>query len=149
MKALSYSTPWDSAINVNNKRAENRNRWLPHRHLIAQAERMVGRDHAIHASGTFDKEGAEYIRARTGQLYTRQGVVSKAITSVATVSGLLYPGDPCPAGQEEWWFGGFALLLANVRVLATPVPMTGGLGWLTVPEAQEQAVLAQVDGFTP
>jgi hypothetical protein len=145
VKALSYSTPWDKAINFHGKRAENRNRWLPHRHLIAQAERMVGEDHAIQASGTYDKEGAEYIAERTGHLYTRRGVTHKVITSVAKITGLIYPGDPCPEGQEDWWFGGFAMLLDDVRVLPEPVPMKGGLGWLTVEEPVLGLVLAQLE----
>lgn len=147
MKALSYSTPWPTSIERHGKRVENRQRWEAHRHLVAQAERMVGQDHAIHSSGTYDRAGAEYILKCTGRAYGRQSITSKAITSVATITGLLFTGDACPAGQEPWYFGGFALVLDNVRVLPEPVPMTGGLGWLTIPGPQLARVIEQLVGL--
>ncbi|MDL2342589.1 hypothetical protein QOL99_00300 [Deinococcus sp. MIMF12] len=129
MKALSVSVPWPTAIERHGKRTENRPRWARHPHLIAQARRMVGQDLAIHSSGTYDRDGAEYIERLTGVLYRRQDVPSKAVTSVVTVTGLLLPGDPCPPGQERWYFGSLALVLDNVRVLPNPVAVSGSLGF--------------------
>jgi len=132
MKALSLSMPWATAVGQHGKRVENRERWAAHPHLIAQAQRIVGQDLAIHSSGTYDRQGAEYIERLTGVLYRRQDVPTKAVTSVATVTGLLLPGDPCPPGQERWYFGSLALVLDNVRELPQPVAVSGGLGFWTL-----------------
>lgn len=134
MKALSLSRPWTAAIEQHDKRVENRQRWAPHRHLIAQAQRIVGQDLALQSSGTYDKEGADFVEMLTGERYGRKDTPDKAITSVVTVSGLLLPGDVPPGGQDRWYFGSVALVLCNVRVLPQPVPMVGGLGFLILPD---------------
>ncbi|GAA5514054.1 hypothetical protein Dcar01_02803 [Deinococcus carri] len=148
MKALSLSTPWPTAIQKYGKRVENRERWEPHAHLIAQARRIVGQDLAIHSSGTYDSKGAEYIQSLTGVLYGRRDVPSKAVTSVVKVTGLLLPGDSCPRGQRQWYFGSVALVLDNVRVLPRPVPVSGGLGFWNLPADVLAEVNAQLDALT-
>ncbi|MFC6660060.1 hypothetical protein [Deinococcus multiflagellatus] len=131
MRALSLSRPWTTAIELHGKRTENRTRWTDHPHLMAQAQRMVGEDLALHSSGTYDKQGALYVQRHTGVLYGRKDTADKAITSVARVECLLRAGDPCPPGQEAWYFGDTALLLANVRVLPEPVWVAGA--WASGP----------------
>lgn len=148
MKALSLSIPWPTAVQKHRKRVENRERWAPHPHLITQARRMVGQDLAIHSSGTYDREGAEYIRGLTGVLYRRADVPSKAVTSVVKVTGLLLPGDDCPRGQEPWYFGSVALVLGNVRVLPRPVPVSGGLGFWNLPGDVLADLNAQLEALT-
>lgn len=145
MKALSISLPWPSAIEQHGKRTENRPRWVNAPGTLAQARRLIGKDIALHSSGTWDKDGAAYIEEVTGVKYTRQNTPAKAITSVARLAGVLMPGDPCPPGQQVWYWGDIALLLDNVRVLPEPVPMLGGLGWLEVPEPQLSDVLKQLE----
>ncbi|MBZ9713780.1 ASCH domain-containing protein [Deinococcus multiflagellatus] len=142
MRALSLSRPWTTAIELHGKRTENRTRWTDHPHLMAQAQRMVGEDLALHSSGTYDKQGALYVQRHTGVLYGRKDTADKAITSVARVECLLRAGDPCPPGQEAWYFGDTALLLANVRVLPEPVWVAGGLGFWTVQAAELEKVEA-------
>lgn len=145
MKALSLSIPWPTAIEKHGKRTENRPRWVNAPGTLAQARRLIGQDIALHSSGTWDKEGAEYIEEVTGIKYTRKDVPAKAITSVARLAGVLMSGDPCPEGQEVWYWNDIALLLDNVRVLPRPVPMLGGLGWLEVPADKLAQVTAQLD----
>ncbi|KQR41258.1 hypothetical protein ASF71_01020 [Deinococcus sp. Leaf326] len=141
MKALSLSRPWNPAIERHGKGVENRPRWAPHPHLMAQARRIVGQDIALHSSGTYDKAGADYIERVTGVRYGRKDSPDKAITSVVHVTGLLLPGDPCPEGQEKWYFGSVALVLDKVRVLAVPVATPGGLGLWNL----KTEILAQVE----
>lgn len=144
---LSLSRPWTAAIERHSKRVENRPRWELYPHLLRQAERRVGQDIALHSSGSYDKKDAEYVQGVTGVFYRRQDVPDKALTSVVKITGLLLPGDPCPAGQEPWYFGGFALVLGDVRVLPTPVDMPGALGFRKIPEPQLSDVLAQLDAL--
>lgn len=144
---LSLSRPWTAAVERHGKRVENRARWEPHPRLLRQAERRVGQDLALHSSGTYDRKDAEYIQGVTGVFYRRQDVPDKALTSVVRITGLLYPGDPCPAGQEAWYFGSFALVLGDVRVLPAPVDMPGALGFKPIPAAQRSEVLAQLDAL--
>lgn len=144
---LSLSRPWTAAVERHGKRVENRPRWEPHPHLLRQAERYVGQDLGLHSSGTYDKKDAEYVQRVTGILYRRQDVPDKALTSVVRVVALLRPGDPCPKGQEAWYFGGFALVLDDVRVLTTPVDMPGALGLQKIPQPQLSEVLAQLDAL--
>ncbi|GAA5514926.1 hypothetical protein Dcar01_03690 [Deinococcus carri] len=149
MKALSLSIPWPTAIQKHGKRVENRERWEPHAHLIAQARRIVGQDLAIHSSGTYDRKGAEYIQSLTGVLYGRRDVPSKAVTSVVKVTGLLLTGDRCPRGQERWYFGSVALVLDEVRVLPKPVSVSGGLGFWNLTGDVLADVTAQLDAISP
>ena len=37
--------------------------------------------------------------------------------------------------QRRWWFGGFALLLADVERIAEPIPAKGALGFWDFPDA--------------
>ncbi|SEI68057.1 hypothetical protein SAMN04488058_101325 [Deinococcus reticulitermitis] len=141
---LSLSRPWTVAIERHGKRVENRHRWAGYAHLLRQAERHVGQDIALHSSGSYSREDAGYIKAVTGVWYARRDVPDKALTSVVRIAGLLHPGDACPPGQERWYFGGFALVLDNVRVLPTPVDMPGALGFQKIPEPQLSNVLAQL-----
>lgn len=149
LRALSLSRPWTTAVEVHDKRAENRERWTPHPHLMAQAERMVGQDIALHSSGTYDRPGALYIERQTGVLYGRKDTPDKAVTSIVHVTGLLRPGDPCPPGQERWYFGDTALLVDQIRVLTAPVFMPGGLGFWTVDGKYIPEILAALPGTDP
>lgn len=142
MKALSLSRPWTTAVEVHGKLTENRERWTPHPHLMAQARKMIGQDLALHSSGTYDRKGALYIERQTGVLYGRKDTPDKAVTSVVHVTGVLHPGDPCPPGQERWYFGDTALQFENVRILTAPVYMAGGLGFWTIKEPYLPQVLA-------
>lgn len=144
---LSLSRPWTAAVERHGKRVENRPRWLPHPHLVRQAERRVGQDIALHSSGSYSVEDARYVESATGVWYARRDVPDKALTSVVKITGLLFPGDECPAGQEAWYFGGFALVLGDVRVLPTPVDMPGDLGFKKIPQPQLSDVLAQLDAL--
>lgn len=132
LKALSLSRPWTAAIEQHDKRVENCPRWAPHPHLVTRARQIVGQELALHSSGTYDKDGADFVEMLIGERYGRKDTPDKAITSVVTVSGVLLPGDRCPGGQDRWYAGSVALVLCNVRVLPQPVPMSGGLGFLTL-----------------
>lgn len=141
MKALSLSRPWTTAVERHGKRVENRTRWAPHPHLTSRARRIVGETIALHSSGTYDGQGAVAIQRITGILYGPKDTPIKAVTSVVKVAGLLLPGDVCPDGQEAWYFGSLAFLLDDVRPLAHPVPIAGGLGLWNLPAE----VLARVE----
>lgn len=43
-------------------------------------------------------------------------------------------GDGAAPNQSRWWFGGFALVLADVERLASPIPFKGALGFFEVPD---------------
>ena len=142
--ALSISRPWTTAIERHHKRAENRPRWWGRPNYIEAARRMVGHDLALQSSGTYDLDGAKYIQQATGRFYGPKDTPNKAITSVVRVAGLLMPDDPCPAGQEVWYFGSVALVFDHVRVLPEPVPFSGGFGFLKIPPNTLAKVLEQL-----
>lgn len=146
MKFLSVSTPWPTAIARFGKRVENRGRWarLPGR--LTQARKLVGHDLVVQSSQTHDHDGVAYLKRLTGRTFQKTDVVQGAVTLVVRVTGLLMPGDPCPPGQEAWYFGSVALVLDNVRVLPKPVPLKGSLSIQDLPADVERQVLEQLAG---
>ena len=141
MKALSLKQPWAWSIVHGPKRIENR-KWAPW-------PQVVGEVIAIHASKTYDEDGASYIRQVFREPPAKGVAVAGAIIGVARVVGCARSmADPrlLPLDQVYWFFGPYAWLLDDVRALASPVPCAGALALWNVPSALETQVLQLLGG---
>ena len=160
MKALSFTQPWLHTIGHLDKRIENRTGWSGCSHrgpILLHAAKSVGTracfdetvDQILHildvdtkpwpARCAFAKPFAECSKGRWVPPPTlhRGGIVGRAhIVGVLDpkreperVSAFLAHND----AQRRWWFGGFALVLADVEPLPF-VPWKGALGLFEVPD---------------
>jgi len=160
MDALTLWRPWPDAIfswpGKHAKRLENRGWWR---------QSTVGKTIAIHAGKKYDPDGAEMISELAvaagvtnggwtvpGPSASPEGVIG-VVTVCAIVDAGRYDADVCViAGAvpvdmfiwREWWMGGIAWVLADVRRLAVPVPCRGAQGLWPLPEDVERQVLAQL-----
>lgn len=141
MRGLSLSQPWCWAILHGGKRVENRT-WAP---PIAMIDQVI----ALHAAKSWDDEGMRYL-LRFGidaparfDLYPRAGVVGTArIDRVVTEARTLAPD------QARWYMGPenadgktvYGWILADVRVLTTPIPCRGLQGLWPVPLEVERQI---------
>lgn len=108
-------------------------------------------------------EGWSRDDATTWPEWYRLSRITKAVIAVATIECRVYiarsAGDSedwlldvdtferiCPAAQRRFAFGPVIYMLRDVHRLATPVPCPGKLGFWTLPEDVERAVMAQLVG---
>ena len=142
MRAVTIRQPWAYAIAHLGKNVENR--------TLAFAHRYRG-EVAIHAGQGWSPLGAETIK----DLPVREDMPRGAVVAVATVTEIHESGVGCkpPAGCSPWAMHRdvngdrcLHLVLENVRVLATPVPVSGRLGLWSLPAEVETAVLEQLGG---
>lgn len=140
MRFLSFSQPWLWAIldPVANKRVENRS-WMP-------PIEMVGQRFALHAAKSWDGDAVGFfLRLGLTEFPARRDrYVSSAILGVATLDRLVTSPRTLADDQRRWFFGPVGWLLADVRPLATPVPMKGAQGLRHLAPEVEAAVLAQI-----
>jgi hypothetical protein len=151
MKALSIRQPWTAMIVHGQKRIENRSRRTHYRGLIAL--HASGKDRWDPASQSSDVVYEEWCRLgwagtpnRDGEYITYGAVLGVAeIVDVcdARLQPLFSSERRCQcsrwaASSQAHWH------LANVRVLAEPVPCKGALGLWTLPNDVEAAVVAQL-----
>lgn len=94
----------------------------------------------------FGRESAQAHGAAVGRIYGR-GEAELVVSSAQPGAVCLADGErPLTEAERRWWFGGFALVLANPRALVTPVPCKGALGLWRVPSDVAQAVEEQLEG---
>lgn len=92
----------------------------------------------------FSRESAQVHGAVVGRIYGRNE--AELVVSYEQPGAVCLVGGERPLTEAErrWWFGGFALVLANPRPLARPVPCKGALGLWRVPSDVARAVEAQL-----
>lgn len=91
----------------------------------------------------FGRESAQAHGAVVGRIYGR-GEAELVVSSEQPGAVCLADGErPLTPTEARWWFGGFALVLANPRPLVTPVPCKGALGLWRVPDDVARQVEAQ------
>jgi hypothetical protein len=156
MKALSLTPPWPGAILHLGKRIENRLKW---QHgcrfrgpILLHAAKGIGTradfDETVESilqivngdtAAVSQRLKVERSHGRwvPGDKMLRAGFVGRA-SIVATIQSeadfeLYAGGDPERADQRRWWFGGFALVLADVEPLPFR-PYPGSLGLFEVPD---------------
>jgi hypothetical protein len=150
MSAITVRQPWAQCIAIGRKDIENRGRWTSHRGEVA-----------IHAGRTIDQNGCD--DPRVVELYDSDPAIGMALGAVIAVaeltdchSALQYLngttccrpwGEPLHNGQP-----GYHLVLANVRMLWTPVHCRGSLPvpWTMTAEdtAKVRAELARMNALT-
>ena len=140
MRALTLWRPWPWAIcrpSPRAKRVENRT-WYP-------PEWLLGQDLAIHAGRKIDGDARSFCRSILGETPPTDGG-AEGVVAVVTIAGwrdrigsdwrLV---DVPPHDGDPWFCGPVGWLLANVRVLPTPVPCPGHQGlWNLPPDVEEQ-----------
>lgn len=134
MKCLTVRQPWVHAIAHLGKDVENRPRRLGYRGELA-----------VHAAGRWDGIDAMTTVARIARVHTKDiRVTDRHMSAVLVVADLVDCCD-CDGSCSPWAFPDrFHLRLANVRVLAEPVPAVGRLGLWNLPGQVETAVRAQL-----
>lgn len=149
MHAITIKQPWAYAICHLDKRVENRKRKPP--------ENLIGQRVAIHAGVAFDDDATDWMFARglmrsvhmtpeqSACFDARGAVVATAVLrghttgdgNITTLSfdrpGLVTRLFPWKS-LEAWFTGPVGHVLADVRVLATPIPCRGQLGYWTLPD---------------
>lgn len=165
MRALTIKQPWAYAICHLGKRVENRT-WKP-------SAKLIGQRVAIHAGVAVDDEALDHLDRVYGvpcgdgddELPRGKVVATARLVGFAQDRGdgprvLDDFGDELHQatmaqlthGQlKAWWMGPIGHVLDDVRVLATPIPCKGALGYWRLPdgvaaeiEAQEQPATARV-----
>lgn len=117
MLALTLIQPWAWAICHAGKRIENRD-WKP-------AARVLGQRIAIHAGKKRDDQG----------LILSQGIAPPRELPLMAVVATALLADVVSVSEDRWFAGPWGWVLADVRVLAEPVPCKGALGlWRLPPE---------------
>lgn len=156
MRALSLTQPWLNSILHLGKRIENRTAWKGCAYrgpILLHAAKSVGTrvefDDTIEAIlQILGKECLSALDPLQVELDPRQGRYWRALSTMqrggivgrARITGVLrggeLPYDWTELGgeaQRRWWFGGFALVLADVEPLPF-VPWRGELGLFEVPD---------------
>ena len=156
-RALSIRQPWIFCIMALDKRVENRERadgkmppmckYRGELYLHASSKRPSTEELLCF-------EDLPWLDATTVEAARRAMPVS-SIVAVCDVIGHVEEGargapvlhldrEPSePLNLEEWWNGGFGLILDNIRALAEPVPCNGALGLWKVPPEVAAVVEAQ------
>ena len=145
MKSLTVMQPWAWGI-LNGKLVENRTWTTKHRGTIA-----------VHAGKAWDDDGEHSPLIRSawrgagngGPVWSGHDHIARAaVVAVVDLAGICGNAfaDPAPirCGCGPWAARGqYHWRLANVRLLAEPVPCKGALGLWTLPDDVEAAVRAQ------
>ena len=162
MKALSIMQPWASLIvggplAAGVKRTENRGRAV-----AMYARKLVGQRIAIHASKKLDIEAFEDIwhrsfgfgfDAKTECPYATMGEFPLgAVIGVATLDRVFGPGDLISEDEDRFYIGSDPLrrddafgLSFGQRRWIEPVPVSGALGFWTLPDDVEAKVREQLE----
>lgn len=153
MKALTLTQPWAGLVASGIKLIENRNRRPP--------SKLLGERIAIHASRecrreiwpriieidpstALDYPGPMGPRARLHQL----AEITSAVIGIATLVTYVTRADQIAKytdpDQRRWYFGLVGYVFDDTRILASPVPCRGALGFWTLPTDVESRVQEQL-----
>lgn len=141
VKALTLIQPWDWAVCFANKRVENRS-WAPPRAIIGQRI-------ALHRGVKFDREDAQWLREEIGGEVPSKAEPGGIVATFSVVGFTDAPRSIQRADQLVYAFGPCCWFLADVQVLARPVPCRGAPGLWDLPLDVERAVFAQVGPHAP
>ena len=153
MKALSLIRPWAWTFffppEPYRKHLENRV-WKP-------PESIIDTRVAFHSGRKIDKDDIEYIiNAIPGcqALPSWARAFDEGIIGTVVIRGWLHNEGLFPThypprlnvpgpGQKIWFFGPYAMVTEDERVLATPIPCKGALGFWDVPPDIERQIIEQ------
>ena len=170
MRALTLTQPWAGLVASGIKLVENRPRRAPAT-LIGQrfaihASRAIDEDvyarimdidsdHRLTKLDYGDGMIAQVIP--TDARWYRLSRITSAVIAVATLDREVHTSGPdnCPleadgsvavdlAGQYRWFFGPIGYVLRDVVALPTPVPCKGALGFWSLSDEVERAVVEQL-----
>lgn len=142
MLALTLIQPMASAIVIadpNAKRIENRPQNLPAK--LRNRETVV----AVHAGKKWDDEYEAVVYSILGVHLQRGYVPAGAVIGVMTLTGKVYTD----ARSKPWFSGPFGYEIKEARPIATPIACPGALGFWTLPDAVEFAVVEQIKRTQP
>lgn len=153
MKALSLTPPWSEMILYHSKKIENREKWKGCSYrgpILLHAAKGIGtrlgfdnRVIQMRQDMAVDCEALGYVISdrKKGYCYAPSATMLRAgIVGRARIDGVIREERDFAAyasnvsgGEEQrrWWFGGFALVLADVEPLPF-VPVRGELGFFNV-----------------
>ena len=156
MHAITIKQPWAYAICHLGKRIENRT-WKP-------SEKLIGQRVAIHAGSTTDYDAFAWMgeRGLTRDVTHDALPACQALGAVVATALLVGYAEETKSGRPVvmggahriaeaftheqirlWWMGPIGHVLADLRVLATPIPCKGQLGYWRLPADVEAEVLRQ------
>lgn len=124
LHALTLQEPWAWAILRAGKTVENRSWRMP--------DRLVGVRVALHASKTYDHDGASWIRSELGiEVPTPSELALGAITGLVRFGESFRPAKTL----DRWTFGPWCFPVLESRPLKVRPACRGALGfWLVPPE---------------
>jgi len=122
IRAITIQQPWLWAILELGKRLENRT-WKPSAAALAPGEWL-----ALHASKTYDTQGALVLRAAWDVCVPSKSALPRgAVVAVARYLGTV-DARARRAAVDPWFVGPYALELGDVIALPCPVACSGVLG---------------------
>lgn len=149
MKGLSFSQPWLWAVfdPTADKDIENR--------VGYQAPiDLIGKPIACHAAKSYDDDGL-YKLLELG-LSPPQECLKSAIVGVATIDRIVSSPKTLTATQRRWYMGDdsgmrdgktvYGHVLVDRKLLPTPIPWDGQLGFWEVPPLIADEITHQLDG---
>jgi hypothetical protein len=126
-RALSIRPQWIQAILHLGKRTENRD-WPEGYAGLSVARKLVGETVYLHAS--LGRRADYEAEAKRLAIPPWREALRGALVATAKLEAVVGPDDP---QVDDWGDGSpVALILADVRTLAKPVPMSGKLGFFHV-----------------
>lgn len=140
MKALSIRAPWWWFILHAGKDIENRDWPTRFRGTVYVHASKWWRHHDVEAdvldtAAMLDKYDIRVGKTlSTGDMKPFGGCIVGAVDIVDCVTD----------SQSPWFFGQYGFVLANPRVLPTPIPCKGALGLFDVPAAVQEAIKSAV-----
>jgi len=120
MYALSIKQPWASLIISGKKPVENRTWSTPYRGKLL-----------IHASKTWDKEGAEFVIEKHPEL---KEFINRVKNTTGALLGQVTMTDCVKNHHSEWFFGPYGFIFIQPREFNKPIPYKGALGIFYVPD---------------
>lgn len=135
MLALTLYQPWAFIVVHGGKDIENRP-WAPPLSWMKNKPYF-----AIHAGLHYDKEGAEWLRAR-GSSWQPEDIIHGAILGTARIGGVVKQSD------SRWFIGPFGWLLEDIRPIK-PLSCRGMQGLWPMPAELEKAVREQTQLDAP
>lgn len=129
-RVISVKQPFAWAIASGRKRIENRSWQTPYRGVVY-----------IHASGSFDRKGAEWL-AETFKIKAPSDAPCGAIVAVAELTDVVTRKRAQRFGR--WFTGRYGFVLSNVRALRSPVKTLGKLGLFRPSPALKRSVERQI-----
>jgi hypothetical protein len=127
IRGLTLHRPWSWCISHAGKRVENRDWPAP--------PWASGNFLAVHGGKTYDEDAAADL-CEAGIAVPAAADCPEGIVAVCQIADCV---TAAPAGQELWFSGPYGWVLANVVVLADPVPCRGAQGlWRLPPDVLER-----------